>query len=57
MKSSNYYCHDCHTYFDKPDEKDYDELHAFDVYADPWSAGKGVYVCPECGSEEISEVG
>ena len=55
--SANYYCHSCHTYFNKPELADYDDLHDYDSFADPWSAGKDVYVCPECGSEEISEVG
>ena len=55
--SANYYCHNCHTYFEEPESRSYDDLHAFDSFADPWSAGTSVYVCPECGSEEISEVG
>lgn len=56
MEDKNYYCHYCHTYFDKPDERDYDDLHSGDPFADPWDAGTCVYVCPECGSEDINEV-
>lgn len=54
--SANYYCLNCHTYFQEPNVADYDDLHSGDPFADPWSAGKGVYVCPECGSEDFNEV-
>ena len=56
MDDKNYYCHNCHTYFDTPDEVDYDSLHGADPFADPWARGTNSLVCPECGSEDINEV-
>ena len=51
-----YYCHNCKSEFENPTTADYDELHEGDPFRDPWMEGSGVYTCPECGSEDISEV-
>ena len=56
MENKNYYCPDCHTYFNEPEERDYDDVHYLDAYADPWAKGTTILVCPECGSEDFNEV-
>ena len=52
-----YYCPDCKAEFDEPDEKEVDLEDFYGVGGSFSDHHTGIInVCPECGSEDISEV-
>lgn len=57
MDDKNYYCPDCHTYFNKPEEREADMEDYYGVGGMFLDHHRGfISVCPECGSEEFNEV-
>lgn len=57
MENKNYYCPDCHTYFNKPEEREADMEDYYGVGGMFSDHHRGfINVCPECGSEDFNEV-
>lgn len=57
MENKNYYCPDCHTYFNKPEEREADMEDYYGVGGAFSDHHRGfINVCPECGSEDFNEV-
>ena len=52
-----YYCPDCKSYFDEPDEKEVDLEDFYGVGGSFSDHHTGfINVCPECGNEDFNEV-
>lgn len=57
MENKNYYCPDCHTYFNEPEEREVDMEDYYGVGGMFGDHHRGyINVCPECGSEDFNEV-